>query len=94
MKTRPIIDTDAELDRRVTELTAILDGHDASSTFKRHHLKQALIQAQNDAGERAATNLRVSMERDWTESEPKPSGEEEWVKRKRDAAKIELGIAG
>jgi hypothetical protein len=64
MKTRPIIDTDAELDRRVTELTAILDGHDASSTFKRHHLKQALIRAQNDAGERAATNLRVSMERD------------------------------
>jgi hypothetical protein len=75
MKTRPIIDTDAELDRRVTELTAILDGHDASSTFKRHHLKQALIRAQNDAGERAATNLLMSMERDWTESEPKPSGE-------------------
>lgn len=72
---RSILDTDAELNKRVSELTAIMDEHPWSSTFKRHKLKELIREVQQEAGDRAVLMLQEALVRDWTEAEPKPARE-------------------
>lgn len=71
--TRSIIDTEAELDERATGFSRLMLDGDWSNAFVRHHIKKLIVEAQQDAGERAADNLTASMERPWTHSAPVPA---------------------